>query len=221
MLKYNYINLKKKLMKNYHIGCGYVIGKNWLNYDSSLIAFIDQIPILNKINQINDLKFPKNILYGNIVKKKLCNNNFADNIYCSHVLEHVSYLDAKKVLKNIYDMLKRDGVFRIVVPSLKSRVENYNVDNDANKFMESLGCVNKNENLDIISKLRFLFGGSRHRWMYDDESLKNELTEAGFINIRKCEFGDSGSEIFSEVEDEDRFHSKSGKFKEIAFHCLK
>ena len=208
-------------MNNYHIGCGYSIGKNWLNYDSSPIAYLDQIPIINKIIRINKLKFPKGILYGNIAKKKLCENNTADNIYCSHVLEHASYLDAKKILKNIYDMLKKNGVLRIVVPSLNSRIENYNIDNDANKFMESLGCVNKNENSDIISKLRFLFGGSRHRWMYDENSLKNELNNVGFSNIRRCEFGDSNTEIFSEVENEDRFYSDSNKLRELSFHCVK
>ena len=208
-------------MNNYHIGCGNTIGKNWFNFDSSPIAFLDQIPILNKLIRINNLKFPKGIRYGNIVKKKFCNNNSADNNYCSHVLEHVSYLDAKKILKNIYDMLKKDGVLRIVVPSLKSRVENYNDDDDANEFMESLGCVNKNENSDMIYKLRFLFGGSRHRWMYDEKSLKNELIKVGFSNIRRCEFGDSNSEIFSEVEDKDRFYSNSGRLRELAFHCIK
>ena len=56
-------------MKNYHIGCGYTIGKSWLNYDSSPIAFFDQRPILNQIIRINKSKFPKGIIYGNIVKK--------------------------------------------------------------------------------------------------------------------------------------------------------
>ena len=208
-------------MKNYHIGCGYTIGKSWLNYDSSPIAFVDQIPIINKIIRINKSKFPKGILYGNIVKKKLCIDNSADNIYCSHVLEHVSYLDAKKILKNIYAMLKNGGVLRIVVPSLKVRIENYNNNNDANKFMESLGCVSKYENSNIITKLRFFFGGSRHRWMYDEKSLYNEVNSAGFSNIKKCEFGDTNLEIFNEVESEDRFCYDSKKSNEIAFHCIK
>lgn len=206
-------------MKNYHIGCGYTIGKSWLNYDSSPIAFFDQIPILNQIIRINKSKFPKGIIYGNIVKKKLCDNNLADNIYCSHVLEHVSYLDAKKMLKNIYDMLKKGGIFRIVVPSLDARIENYRENVDANIFMESLGCVKKNEDSNLINKLRFLFGGSRHRWMYDNKSLYNELKIAGFDNIRNCDHGDSGLDIFYEVEDKDRF--KSNKFKELAYHCVK
>tara|TARA_A100001234_G_scaffold220791_1_gene234606 strand:+ start:1724 stop:2350 length:627 start_codon:yes stop_codon:yes gene_type:complete len=208
-------------MKNYHIGCGYTIGKSWLNYDSSPIAFIHQIPILSQILRINKIRFPKGVMYGNIVNKKFCKNDTADNIYCSHVLEHVSYIDAKKMLKNIYEMLKPDGILRIVVPSLKSRIERYNQDNDANKFMNSLGCVRENESMNLIYKFRFIFGGSRHRWMYDENSLHQELQQAGFKLIRSCEFGDSNLEIFSEVEEESRFFGDNKQLKEIAFHCVK
>ena len=125
------------------------------------------------------------------------------------------------MLKNIYDMLKKDGILRIVVPSLEARIENYRENNDANIFMESLGCVSKNENSNLLNKLRFLFGGSRHRWMYDKKSLYNELKIAGFNNVRSCDYGDSGLDIFSEVEDEDRFYSDNKNIKELAFHCIK
>jgi SAM-dependent methyltransferase len=211
---------KSKIMKNYHIGCGFKIGKSWLNYDSSLLAIIDQIPLLNLILNFNDKKFPKNIKYGNIVKKNLCEDNEADNIFCSHVLEHVSLVDGKKMLKNIYKMLKPGGVFRIVVPSLESRIIRYNKDKDADLFMESLGCVNKNENYNFLRKLRFYFGGSRHRWMFDNKSLHYELKISGFKNIRECEFGDSGISIFDEVEEKDRF-IEGGELKASAFHCVK
>ena len=208
-------------MQNYHIGCGYKIGENWVNFDSSPIAFIDNLPFLNKIIKINKLKFPKGIKYGNIVKRPLCSESSADNIYCSHVLEHVSNIDAKKMLKNIYFMLKKNGVFRIVVPSLESRIDEYNIDKDANKFLDSLGFFNKNDNKNILSKLRFFFGGSRHRWMYDKSSLQRELEIIGFKDIRKCEFGDSGLSIFTEVEDKDRFFFNNGKSKELSFQCTK
>ena len=41
--------------------------------------------------------------------------------------------------------------------------------------------------------------------MYDETSLQKELEIIGFKDIRKCEFGDSGLSIFTEVEDKDRF----------------
>ena len=213
------MELKKN--NNYHIGCAYKIGKNWINFDNSPIAFIDNLPFLNKIFKINKLKFPKGIKYGNIVKKHLSLENAADNIYCSHVLEHVSLFDARKMLKNIFFMLKKNGNFRIVVPSLKSRIDDYNIDKDADKFLNSLGCFNMNENKNLLSKLRYFFGGSRHRWMYDETSLQRELEQVGFREIRKCDLGDSGLNIFSEVEDKDRFFFNDGKSKELSFHCTK
>ena len=206
---------------NYHIGCGYTVGKSWLNYDSSLIALIDQIPLLNKFFRLNKIKFPKGIKYGNILKNKLCEENAAENIFCSHVLEHVTYEESKKILNNIYYMLKVGGNFRIVVPSLEVRINEYLEKNDANLFMESLGCVEKNENLNLIKKLRFLFGNSRHKWMYDEKSLYNLLKNQGFKNIRSCEFGDSGIDVFSEVERKDRFIENNEKYRAVAFHCTK
>lgn len=208
-------------MRNYHIGCGYTVGKSWINYDASLIAFLDRFPYLNLVFKFNKEKFPKEIKYGNIVKNKLCDDNLADNIYCSHVLEHVSLYDGKKILKNIYNMLKPNGVLRIIVPSLESRINRYNKSKDADQFMESLGCVNKNENSSIFKKIRFLFGGARHKWMYDKNSLLKELKLSGFQNIRLCEFGDSGLNIFNEVENKDRFEEENGNLKAIAFHCIK
>ena len=206
---------------NYHIGCGYTVGKSWLNYDSSLIALIDQIPLLNKFFRLNKIKFPKGIKYGNILKNKLCEENAAENIFCSHVLEHVTYEESKKILNNIYYMLKVGGNFRIVVPSLEVRINEYLEKNDANLFMESLGCVEKNENLNLTKKLRFLFGNSRHKWMYDEKSLYNLLKNQGFKNIRSCEFGDSGIDVFSEVERKDRFIENNEKYRAVAFHCTK
>lgn len=215
------ISLNNK--KNFNIGCGFKIGKNWINYDSSLIAIIDKIPILKIINKFNNKKFPNEVRYGDIVKKLFCEENTANNIYCSHVLEHASLNDGKKMLRNIYRMLKTGGILRIIVPSLEARVEKYVRNKDAHLFVESLGCFNTQENENFLQKLRFFFSGSRHRWMFDKDSLYNELRNAGFDNskIRECEFGDSGLDIFSEVEDQDRFLEDNGELKAIAFHCVK
>jgi len=208
---------------NLHIGCGFKVGKNWTNYDNSPIAILDKIPILRILNKLNNRKFPKEIKYGNIVKRLFCEENTVDNIYCSHVLEHVSLNDGKKMLRNIYMMLKKDGILRIIVPSLEARIEKYIQNKDAHSFMQSLGCVNAHENENFYKKLRFFFGGSRHRWMFDKNSLFNELKNAGFDSnkIRECEFGDSGLDIFKEVEEEGRFVESNGELKAVAFHCIK
>jgi len=70
-----------------------------------------------------------------------------------------------------------------------------------------------------MQKLRNLFGNSLHKWMYDEKSMQKYLSEAGFKNIKKCQFGDSGIEVFSEVEDRHRFIDND--FIEVAFQCTK
>ena len=49
--------------------------------------------------------------------------------------------------------------------------------------------------------------------------MKKYISETGFKNIRKCQFRDSGIEVFSEVEDHHRFIDKD--FIEVAFQCTK
>jgi hypothetical protein len=90
---------------NIHIGCEFKIGKNWKNYDISVTAQIEKIPLLRKFIKINRLPYPKEVIYGDISKKPLCKNNQADNIYCSHALEHMTKEDMRKALKNIHFMV--------------------------------------------------------------------------------------------------------------------
>ena len=94
---------------NIHIGCAYTIGKSWKNYDATPTAIIEKFPLLGKFLKINKKRFPKELIYGDITKKLLCAENKANNIYCSHVLEHLTYEEMKIALSNIHLMLKTDG----------------------------------------------------------------------------------------------------------------
>ena len=161
-------------MNNIHIGCGYTCGKSWSNFDSTPIAFIQKYIFFNLI-KINKKKIPGRCNIWRYCKKNYVNQMKQIIYFVANVLEHLSYFDSIKALKNIYEMLKPGGVFRVVVPSLEERIDKYMIDRDANKFMKSLGCVNEDENNNLINKLRFLLGNSRHRWMFDSNSLKKFL----------------------------------------------
>lgn len=204
---------------NIHIGCEFKIGKNWKNYDISATAQIEKIPLLRKFIKINRLPYPKEVIYGNISKKPLCKNNQADNIYCSHALEHMTKEDMQKALKNIYFMLKPKGCFRLIVPDLKTRAQKYLKNQDCDAFIESIGFGKKKSDKNLIDFFRKLFGNSNHLWMYDNKSMQKYLTASGFKNIRKCKIGDSGIKVFSEVEEIHRF--VDGNFIEVALQCTK
>jgi predicted SAM-dependent methyltransferase len=125
----------------------------------------------------------------------------------------------KDALKNIYTMLKPNGCFRLIVPNLKIRAEYYIKNENADFFLETIGMGQKKNRKTFMQKLRNLFGNSLHKWMYDEKSMQKYLSEAGFKNVRKCQFGDSGIEVFSEVEELHRFIDKD--FIEVAFQCTK
>jgi predicted SAM-dependent methyltransferase len=204
---------------NIHIGCEFKIGKNWKNYDISIVAQIEKIPLLRKFIKINPSPYPKEVIYGDISRKPLCKNNEADNIYCSHALEHMTKQDMQKALKNIYFMLKPEGCFRLVVPDLETRAQKYLKNQDSDAFIESIGFGRKKNDRSFKDFLRKLFGNSGHLWMYDNKSMQKYLDEAGFKNIRKSKIGDSGIKVFSEVEEKHRF--VDGDFIEVALQCTK
>jgi|TARA_B110000305_G_C19087264_1_gene469087 predicted SAM-dependent methyltransferase len=206
---------------NIHIGCEFKIGENWKNYDISYVSVFEKIPIIGKIVTFNIRRYPGEVKYGDISNSIFCEESKADNIFCSHTLEHMPLENMKNALKNIYTMLKPNGCFRIIVPSLKARVEHYIKNEDADFFLEKIGMGQKKYRKKFVEKLRGLFGNSLHLWMYDEKSMEKYLSEAGFVNIKKCKFQDSGIEVFSEVEELHRFIDGDDGFIEVAFQCTK
>jgi hypothetical protein len=95
---------------NIHIGCEHKIDKNWKNYDVSYIAVFKKLPIIGKLIKINSRRYPLELLHGNICNSMLCEENTADNIFCSHTLEHMPKESMIFDLKNIYKMLKKMDV---------------------------------------------------------------------------------------------------------------
>ena len=200
-------------MKKYlQYGCGLSNPLDWENYDSSPTLRIQRTLLIGKILQpYLNVVFPKNIKYGDIVKGLNVSKNTYDGIYCSHVLEHLSYYDLKTSLKNTYEYLKPGGIFRIVLPDLEILCREYlNEVNKKNskgslKFMNNslLGVTERKRGLKQI--LTNMLGNSEHLCMWDYYSLSDELREVGFSDIRRCEFNDSSDEMFLKVEEKDRF----------------
>jgi len=205
---------------NINIGCGFHVGESWLNYDVTPTARLQKIPLFGKYITTGNDTFPQNVIFGDIRKGLLSKPELAENIYCSHTLEHMCLEEMRLSLNNIYKMLKKGGSFRLIVPSLESRINHYNANKDANDFIKNISMGQEKSNKGLIGKLREIFGSSRHLWMYDDKNMYNELQKLSFSKIRKCQFGDSGINVYSEVEDKNRFIHEEGHI-EVAYHCIK
>jgi hypothetical protein len=192
-------------------GCGLSCPEGWLNFDASPRLRLQRLPISGPMFRFGPVVFPPNVRYGDIVKGLPVLANSAAGVYASHVLEHLALEDLRTALRHTLLMLKAGGVFRLVVPDLEqlthyylARVERRDPES-SNWFMRTLQLGSERSRRSTQSRLAAAFGNGAHLWMWDYCTLAAELEQAGFVNIRRCAFGDCVDEKFRLVEDEARF----------------
>lgn len=210
-------------------GCGFSVGEDWVNFDNSPTLVVERLPIIGSLLGRfagNPQKFPACVRYGDIAKGLPVPDNSARGVYASHVLEHLAYDDFKVALRNTFKMLEPGGVFRLVVPDLFERAHRYVQEATAGSadaswdFMTSTRLGMKQRPRTLVARARRMYGSS-HLWMWDEPSMTKQLEMAGFVEIRRCSFGDSDDPMFSQVEDPGRFLTASTGIAELAMSARK
>jgi hypothetical protein len=183
-------------------GCGFQAPAGWRNFDASPTLRFERLPVIGRAYTRNSQRFPGNVEFGDIVDGLPLPAGSCRAIYASHVLEHLSLEDFRTALRNTYQLLKRDGLFRLVVPDLEILARRYlelREPTAAVTFMEET-CLGVSERpRGLRGLLKLWLGNTNHLWMWDRKSLESELTKVGFSQIHACSLGDTP--IFDKVED--------------------
>jgi|TARA_B100001094_G_C17867985_1_gene640673 predicted SAM-dependent methyltransferase len=113
---------------------------------------------------------------GDISDLSQFQENSIQEIYASHVVEHIDQKDIKKTLKGIYRILKDDGKFYVSVPDL---------DILCRIFIEKDAPIKVKYHV-----MRMMFGGQTDKFDYhyfgwNFEFMNNYLLEAGFKRIER------------------------------------
>ncbi|PSL47320.1 methyltransferase family protein [Chitinophaga niastensis] len=195
-------------------GCGpFSAPSRWENFDSSPTLRLQQLPVIGRlIKPRMHVAFHPDVLLGDILKGlPRIKENSCDGIYCCHVLEHLSYEDCLLAISNTFHILKPGGYFRCVVPDLECAARRYldnlaNNDQEANiKFLEETMLGKQQRVRGFKQLVQSSFGNSDHLYMWDQFSLTHILQQAGFRNVRRCQFNDCPDDMFNLVEEEIRF----------------
>jgi predicted SAM-dependent methyltransferase len=173
-----------------NLGCGDHTAPGWINIDNSPNARLSKIPYLRwllwKFHILSDshykVQWPKNVIIRELTKPLPFGSNTVDYIYTSHCIEHLSFIDAKLLLKEIYRVLKPNGIIRIVTPDLNIYIQEY--------ITEKANNPNSKQAADNFIKSLNIFTGKRdpHLWLYDNDSIIERLIEAGFTKTEKCKY---------------------------------
>jgi predicted SAM-dependent methyltransferase len=214
-------------------GSGTEAVPGWVSFDASPTLVIQRFPILGQLfrSKLNCL-FDDQIQYGDIVKGLPISNESVDGLFCSHVLEHLTYSDFNIALANSFRYLKWGGVFRIIVPDLEWCIKSYIRSKQSSDPMQvvraSIDFMNENgtnlglkeSRLTLRRRLMDAFRGSGHRWMWDYDSLSSALADYGFVDIRRFAQGHSEDEMFLRPERDHQFGNKQNPYG-LAVECRK
>jgi predicted SAM-dependent methyltransferase len=126
-------------------------------------------------------------------------DNSLEGIFTEHCLEHISYEAGLKNMKEFYRMLKPGGVVRIIVPDAEIYLDSYQKKKAGFPVTLPYG---ESEPTAIYSINR-IFREYGHQFIYDFETMKLLLQEAGFQNVKKMRYQE-GKDARLLVEHEER-----------------
>lgn len=138
-----------------HLGCGKRYLKGWYHIDA--------------------INHPNVQMSADVSDLSLFPDACVDEIYASHVLEHINRHKVVLVLKEWTRVLKSGGKLRIAVPNFEAVVDHYN------------------EKRDLSILMGLLYGGqdselNYHYVTFDFEILKSILSDLGFNNIEQYDY---------------------------------
>lgn len=88
----------------------YSLYKEWNNIKFASLPHLDEPPYIRHLELRKSLPYEANTF---------------DEIYCNHVLEHLSLEDGKRLVEEFYRILKPGGTCRLVVPDLELATREY------------------------------------------------------------------------------------------------
>ena len=208
-------------------GCGQSCPDSWINFDASPTLRLQRLPGIGRLFKQGATVFPASVRFGDIVQGLPIPDGSVQGIYASHVLEHLSYADFWTALDHTFRLLRPGGIFRLVVPDLKSRAQKYIEQLETGQaaanswFMRSAQLGSESSSRGLLELARGWFGRSSHLWMWDENSLAAALDKTGFVGIRRCRYGDCKDGNFRLVEDASRFYDANDGVEECAMEAMK
>lgn len=216
---FNYLpeNSNKYLLDNspkkYHLGCGTIFLRNWLNIGHW--TSIEQGSIIHNPNGVMDTVLLNHDLRLGIPAA----NNSLESVYHAHMLEHLSYKDGISFLTKIYNSLEQGGIHRVIVPDLEAFIRSY-CSSDSfllNKYREHVLQEEKEIYVTKGSIFMGMLHNHEHKMGYDYETLKWILEYVGFRNITRTLYQESNLIDIKEIEQ----YSPLRTAESLCVECIK
>jgi predicted SAM-dependent methyltransferase len=113
-----------------------------------------------------------------------------ERVYSEHVIEHFSLDEGRALFRECRRLLSRDGVLRLATPDLAALLRVYG----DRPWQHPPENPQWPELAEVDSAVQFLncsFHNWGHQYLYDFDELERRLAQAGFVDVRRCDLGQS------------------------------
>jgi len=125
-------------------------------------------------------------------------------VFAEHFIEHLPYDKALGLMRECRRVLRDDGVLRLSTPNLDwVWFTHYKLGAGEEIAVQACFAMNR------------AFRGWGHQFLYNEGTLAATLRDAGFANVKRCEYGESEHPELRGLER----HEKSGDWGELS-HIL-
>jgi SAM-dependent methyltransferase len=144
-----------------------------------------------------------------ITKPLELKNNIADIVFTEHVIEHVSFINGVRFMREAKRILKPGGVFRVVCPSAEKILSNSFEDENGKEYLKSLERFYPDEhklfaewNFDGLNEfkrtflLNSIFTGYGHKFIWSAELMAKVLKSAGYKEPRIYKVGEGSNDDY-------------------------
>jgi predicted SAM-dependent methyltransferase len=148
-----------------------------------------------------------------------------DAVFSEHMIEHLTYSDGLHCLRECNRILRSGGRIRTATPSLRMLAGLY--ERDLSELQQRYLAWSTSSFIGDATAplagfvLNNMFHNFEHRFVYDDETLRETLRLAGFVEIQEWAVGESGDPMFVGLERHMRSAAEFNAYETLVLEAQK
>jgi len=125
-----------------------------------------------------------------------------DAVYSEHMLEHLSYADGQRCLRECFRVLRPGGTIRIATPSLERLAQLYDGGELRERYVRWAAETLEPELHAPLpgAVINNFFRSWGHAFIYDPQTLRHALERAGFVDIEERTVGELEQHLAEEPQ---------------------
>ena len=115
-----------------------------------------------------------------------------DLVYSEHMLEHLTYAEGQRCLRECLRVLRPGGRIRVATPSLERLARLYEGGHVAEDYIRwTVDTLGPETHAPLAGvAINNFFRSWGHRFIYDAQTLRHALLEAGFVDVEEAPLGE-------------------------------